>query len=180
MLGRESRSTDAIALCGALLMAANMIWPTIPQYVGIPILIFLSFLLAIRLIWTDSRTDDESKEPASAALPDLRALDCQKIKGLLDDDSSRRRFVEQLRNGTLTTWAYCKDRPDHQKLGSSHWSNASLVYETVNGAPATNVLPNSEKRTRPWTSEPVAPKLEYWHDVWFNEDQLKKHWPDKF
>src|SRR5690554_529591 len=110
-MGRESRSTDAIALCGALLMVANMVWPTIPQYVGIPLLVFLAFLLVVRLIWTDGRAEASAGELAANIFPDVRAATCEAVQELMSGDD-RRKMVGLLQAGTLTAWSYVKGARD--------------------------------------------------------------------
>lgn len=173
-----SKTEGAIGILGVAMMAANMVWPVIPQWIGVPLIVVLLLLAAIRFFWTDEAAS--ANRPASAAIPDLRAVDSPEVKDLLDRDSSRRKIVELMRNGDLTTWAHCKGLQDLQRLTPNHWNRASLVYETVNGSSVTNVLPHNEKRVRPWTKEPIPAKMEYWHDVWFSREQLREHWPDKF
>lgn len=175
-MGLQARASDVFAVCGMLLMVANMVWPTIPESIGIPIMVVLFFLLLARVIWIH----DDGASSGDAEWPDVRAVDDAAVIALFDGDQ-RKKLVSLLQSGGLRAWAYYKDDRNIRPLDSKRWQICDFSIENVGGhRHALLRHPSEMKRARPWNKLPQEATMAAIHDIHFNRAQLKKHWPDLF
>lgn len=177
-MGRQARASDAFAVCGMLLMVANMVWPTLPQSIGIPIMVVLFFLLLVRLIWIHD--DGASSGNDAAEWPDIRAVDDAALAALFEG-VERNKLVTLLQSGGLSAWAYYKDDRNIRPLDPKRWQVCDFSIENVGGQRHALLRhPSEMRRLRPWNKVPQEAGMTAIHDIHFNRAQLKKHWPDLF